>query len=204
MKFILILSIIITSIMPNNQMLASNIFSLLDASSICYKVECKPIKTGYIYIGDSRTVGMNNVCKMSKEKNTFVVAEVGQGYKWFNNTAMKQVNKIKKEHKDIKQWVLIINLGINDLGNCDKYVKSYEKLKDNYDLKLVSVNPIEKHKYITNKDVSNFNKKLKSIDDIIYIDTYTYLTKNGYSTRDGLHYDNKTYKSIYSYIRKEI
>ena len=47
-------------------------------------------------------------------------------------------------------------------------------------------------------------KLIKTIDDIIYIDTYTYLTKNGYSTRDGLHYDNKTYKSIYSYIRKEI
>ena len=170
------------------------------------KVSVKKKKkvTGYIYIGDSRFVGMNNVCKVSKEKNTFVVAKVGQGYKWFTDTALGEVNKIKSSNKNINNWVLVIGLGVNDLGNCDKYVKKYKSLSKTNNIVLVSVNPIEKHKYITNKDISDFNTKLKSIDKIKYIDTYSYLVSNSYSTTDGLHYTNSTYNSIFKYIKKNL
>ena len=55
-------------------------------SSISFAAELQEVpkeKMAYVYIGDSRTVGLNNVCKMSLQDDTFVIAAVGKGYNWW-------------------------------------------------------------------------------------------------------------------------
>lgn len=159
---------------------------------------------GYIYIGDSRFVGMNSVCSIDSEGNTFVIAEISQGYSWLVSSAISEIDSIISSNKNITKWNIVIGLGINDLGNISSYLEEYQRLADNYTLFVVSVNPIEYHNYITDSDITKFNNELKTLDNIVYIDTYSDLISKGFSTQDGIHYTNSTYENIFSYIKMSI
>lgn len=153
---------------------------------------------GYIFVGDSRFVNMNTVCGISKTENLFMVAKVGEGYNWFNGTALQQIKRITSSGL-FNKWKIIICLGINDLGNCEKYVKKYESLRSDYDMILVSVNPIEHYGKLSNEEIKEFNTALKTLS-LPYIDTYNLLMTTGYATSDGLHYKEDTTKKIYNGI----
>ena len=155
-------------------------------------------KTGYIFVGDSRFVNMNDVCEISKEDNLFMVAKVGEGYSWFSQTALKQIKRIISSGL-YSDWKLVICLGINDLGSINNYLKKYEELKADYDITLVSVNPVNNYPTITNTEVEKFNSSLKSAD-LPFINTYNILMTTGYSTTDGLHYSPDTTRKIYDGI----
>ena len=156
-----------------------------------------------IWVGDSRTVGMQQAIGGS-DKNEWV-CKTAEGYNWFVNTAIGSVNsKLKKDD------TIVFNLGVNDLGNVDKYVKKLNSLA-NGDWKkakkiiVMSVNPTDSSKYsggATNEAIKKFNSKMKSGLDgsIKYVDTYSQI-KGSMKTTDGLHYDKTTYKSLYNIIR---
>ncbi|MBO6214905.1 MAG: SGNH/GDSL hydrolase family protein [Lachnospiraceae bacterium] len=154
--------------------------------------------TGYIFVGDSRFVNMNSVCEISDRENLFMVAKVGEGYSWFNSTGLSQVKRIVSSRL-FGKWKLIICLGVNDLENIDKYKAKYNELKENYDITLVSVNPITKYGNLSNEKIVRFNSSLKEVE-LPYIDTYNMLLTTGFSTTDGLHYSADTTKKIYSGI----
>ena len=154
--------------------------------------------TGYIFVGDSRFVNMNSVCEITDRENLFMVAKVGEGYSWFNSTALSQVKRIVSS-KLFGKWKLIICLGVNDLESIDKYKAKYNELKENYDITLVSVNPITKYGNLSNEKIVRFNSSLKEVE-LPYIDTYNMLMTTGFSTTDGLHYSADTTKKIYSGI----
>lgn len=156
-----------------------------------------------IWVGDSRTVGMQQAIG-GLDKNEWV-CKTAEGYNWFVNTAIGSVNsKLKKDD------TIVFNLGVNDLGNVDKYVKKLNSLA-NGDWKkakkiiVMSVNPTDSSKYsggATNEAIKKFNSKMKSGLDgsIKYVDTYSQI-KDTMKTSDGLHYDKTTYKSLYNIIR---
>jgi len=153
---------------------------------------------GYIFVGDSRFVNMNDVCEISKEDNLFMVAKVGEGYSWFSQTALKQIKRIVSSGL-YSEWKLVICLGINDLGSINNYLKKYEELKSDYDITLVSVNPVNNYPNISNSEVEKFNSSLKEVN-LPYINTYNILMTTGYSTTDGLHYSPDTTRKIYDGI----
>ena len=153
---------------------------------------------GYIFVGDSRFVNMNDVCEISKEDNLFMVAKVGEGYSWFSQTALKQIKRIVSSGL-YSEWKLVICLGINDLGSINNYIKKYEELKADYDITLVSVNPVNNYPNISNSEVEKFNSSLKEVN-LPYINTYNILMTTGYSTTDGLHYSPDTTRKIYDGI----
>lgn len=161
-------------------------------------IESEQIKVveGYIFVGDSRFVGMNSACNIDTNENCFVVAEIGQGYNWLKSDAESQIEQIVAENSNITSWNLVFGLGVNDLGNLDAYLEEYRELSKNYNLYLTSVNPIEYHSYITNESIANFNSELAGLDCATYIDTYSVLMSKGYSTSDGLHFTNDTYNMI--------
>ncbi len=154
--------------------------------------------TGYIFVGDSRFVAMNSVCGISKTDNLFMVAKVGEGYSWFNSTAMQQIKRIISSGL-YKNWKIIICLGINDLGNLNKYLDKYKNISDDYDMTLVSVNPVDHYGSLSNQQIKDFNAGLKGLS-LPYIDTFELLAETGYKTTDGLHYDEETGKKIYNGI----
>ena len=55
---------------------------------------------GYVFIGDSRTVGMNMSVEFDESKNKFMVAKVGMGYYWFINEGSEQLKDIGYESSD--------------------------------------------------------------------------------------------------------
>lgn len=165
---------------------------------------------GYIYLGDSRFVGMNSAVDIESEENTFVVAKVGKGYKWLIDYADDEINSIISEHKDITDWILISGLGVNDLRNIDKYIEYYDSI-ESMQVILLSVNPVDKAKcdrygydyaYLS-REMVRFNEKLQETD-YPYIDTYSLMIDEGFTTRDGVHYTNETYSMIYDEIQDYI
>lgn len=153
---------------------------------------------GYIFVGDSRFVHMNQVCKITDNENLFVVAKVGEGYSWFTSTALPQIKRIISTGL-FKKWKVVICLGINDLENLEQYEKKYNGLKDTYDISLISVNPITSYGTLSNTKIESFNSRIKTLD-FPYIDTFRLLQHTGYTCTDGLHYDADTSKKIFTGI----
>lgn len=164
-------------------------------------------KVGTIYIGDSRTVQMNDIIHMDELPDTFVVAKSGMGYNWYMKTGSEKVYNIREKYKDnYDRWIYIFNLGVNDLSNIDNYVNLIEELSKEATLYYVSINPtVDAVKGIQCADIEKFNSKIISHTDntnISYIDSYDYLYKvTGYNApKDGMHYDTETYEKLYEFI----
>ncbi len=162
-----------------------------------------PYKGGVIYIGDSRFVGMNEALGVDNGVNHFVVAEVGQGYRWMVNEALYQAQQIEDSHPELTDWRYVICLGINDLVNLSEYIEKYRELSATKSLMLVSVGPVDNYPDIQNTDVEAFNQSIlestKSMG-IPYIDYYSVLQSEGFEAPDHLHYSDETYGRIYEIL----
>ena len=156
-------------------------------------------------VGDSRMVGLCSY-KWYKKDNGTCIAKVGEGYKWLINTALSEVSKVSSA----KKKNIVLNLGVNDLGNADNYVKKYKELAKgdwkNSNIFLLSVNPTKGKYDNLNDRINTINSKYKSlakeVKNITYCDSVTYLKNNGFGSSDGLHYNEDTSKIIYSQIKK--
>jgi uncharacterized protein YgiM (DUF1202 family) len=71
---------------------------------------------GIVFIGDSRTVAMYNV---TKDNNNLWVAAVGKGRDWFVN-----YGSIQADPYIVSGTKVVINLGVNDTRQVNKYGKS--------------------------------------------------------------------------------
>ena len=170
-----------------------------------------------LFIGDSRTVGMKQALQYARYdlSNHEFLAKVGKGYSWLTSQSHAFETLSDTPH------ILIINLGVNDLGNCRKYQQYYESCIASCwaecPIYIVSVNPVcSPCSSVSNRQIENYNASMLSwIEEknaqaaagafkIQYIDTYTYLQTQGYASNDGLHYSTKTYLSIYNYILEQI
>lgn len=165
------------------------------------------------FIGDSRTVGMESALQYygySLDNHSFS-AEIGKGYSWLT----------QQDHlTTLSPSILIINLGVNDLGNSTRYQSLYEAYaktcwKD-CPIYIVSVNPCcSPCTSVSNQQIEAFNTSMQQwiqkyneenasasteTFPIHYIDTYHLLQSEGYSSSDGLHYSATTYEHIYNYI----
>ena len=150
-----------------------------------------------IFIGDSRTVGMDKIVRFSDNENFYKVAEVGKGYDWLVTEALPKIDKIEANSLDCTEVYL---LGVNDLGNVDKYTEWFKARAVDHNIVVVSVNPVENYKSVSNYSISNFNAKIAE-SGVNYIDTNTTMQDIPYKkTTDGLHYNKKTYQYLYKIL----
>ena len=163
----------------------------------------KEQKVAVIYVGDSRTLGMQQ--SVQELPDEFFICEVGKGLNWLKQEAIPQIDTTLKIN-DYDKYKIVFLFGVNDLWNIQNYKEYYsylinEKYK-NCELYFCSVNPvIDGMSNAYNKDIDNFNNMLKNYDN--YIDTNS-LIKDNFSSTDGLHYDAKTYNNIYRIIKNNI
>ncbi len=151
----------------------------------------------YYFLGDSRSVGMSYI---DTNKNHFYTAKVGEGYKYFLDNYKSVIEKSTKDD------AIIINFGVNDLHNADKYIELINKMETETksDIYFLTVNPVDEEKEakngykIKNSDIDTFNKKLKENlnSNIKVIDSNSVLEKEGFDTVDGIHFTNNTYSKI--------
>ena len=165
--------------------------------------EVKPVTevknvAGVIFVGDSRFVQM----KSSVGDNPCTwIAESSKGYKWLNENAIARIdNCVGKGSK------ILINLGVNDPGNIQNYLKLVNAKAEEWTSKgatvyYASVNPVWDNPYVTEEQVKTFNSQLQGglSGNIHYIDSHSYLESIGYKLVDGLHYSTETNQNLYAY-----
>ena len=190
-----------------------------------------------IFVGDSRTYAMGKVVSEKFGKNAFpdvyFVAKTGSTLDWLESTGESNLMNILASGNG--KTAVIFNHGVNDLNHnwsnvnvkslANTYTSYMKKLgrtlqKKNCDLYYMSVNPLNSGTSARlgrhdPQEIRQFNQLLCGQLGGMYqfIDTYSYLRKNGYGTArwldrqnedDGLHYTYKTYKRIFSYCMKSI
>lgn len=165
----------------------------------------KPVYENIYIIGDSRSVGMRDTDEYN-EKNHFYTAKVGEGYRYLTDNFESVLNKAGEND------VIIINLGVNDLGNINKYIEYINNYADKTNLFVCTVGPVDEikekvHGYsVKNSEIESFNMNMmtKVNENVGIIEVYKELIKDGFDSRDGIHYTNDTYNNIIKLIDDEI
>lgn len=185
-----------------------------------------------IFVGDSRTVRMELTLQRQFGSDSGITRDIdfvcqeGKGLDWLKEDGFSSILKLAEANYSVQRpTAVIFNLGVNDPGNMYNYVEYLQEIagtlqKKNCKLFIMSVNPVNSKtiEYLgrnairKEEVIRKFNSVLKSGlgSTYGYIDTYSYLLKNGYGTNlggggqdvaidDGLHYTTKTYKRIFKY-----
>jgi hypothetical protein len=134
------------------------------------------------------------------------VAEGSQGLSWLKSTGISVAKSYFKSGTAI-----VILMGVNDLDNASSYVSYINSNVSSWTsngskLYYVSVTPCSGSYSYLNSKISTFNSTVKSglSSSVKWIDAYSYLNSNGYTTTDGLHYDKSTSNKLYNYIKSNV
>ena len=150
-----------------------------------------------IFIGDSRTVAMQEAV----QDDSIWSCMDSMGYVWMASEGVPAV-----EDEIGNNCAVIILMGVNDVYNLSNYIaytneKAAEWAAKGASTYFVSVGPVDGDPYVTNGEIESFNASLQAgLIGVTYIDIYTYLMENGYSTLDGTHYPDDVSLSIYNFI----
>lgn len=162
-----------------------------------------------LYMGDSRTHGMQITGLDSNEK---AICKDGANYSNF----LDHIKEAKKVLNDGKKYNVVLNYGVNDLSDIDKYCSKYKEFISSVDkghtFYIMSVNPVRRNSSKTdakNESITNFNNKIKScissITNAKYCDVYNSTDidtwEKNYITSDDVHYTTSGYKYIHSKIK---
>ena len=154
----------------------------------------------YLFIGDSRFVGMEKA--ISTDKQITWIDKVGarHDFYWQNRDRITSMDK---------NTVVVYELGVNDL-NSNACIHALDDLASFGFKKIyfLTTTPINEEKTfangysVTNNQIALFNNQVVSMlpNTVQYIDTYRYLNNNGIETIDGLHYKNVTYQMWFNFI----
>lgn len=161
------------------------------------------VAAGIVFIGDSRMVTL----KDAVERNlgscaAAVVAKNGSRHEWLHDTGIPQADKIIGKGSRV-----VINMGVNDLSDADKYAKDVNYWAAVWSARgaqiyYASVNPVWANSYgMTEERVKLFNDRLKGqlIPQIIWLDSHDYLMSVGVHASDGVHYKDDTNLVLYQY-----
>lgn len=153
-----------------------------------------------IFIGDSRTVGMEMFCGGMPEE--YWSAKNSMGYSWMVSTGIPNVEHLIDQNSDV-----VILMGVNDLGNVYNYIdhinmKAAEWKKLGARTFFVSVTPVDDSRSpnAKNSRIENFNAYAQeNLQDVYYIDAYSRI-RHSFGSPDGIHFDGATYREIYRII----
>lgn len=145
----------------------------------------------WFWVGDSRTVGM------ARGIDIDYIGKVGATISFFRSNA--------ESIYQIRDKTVIINLGVNDLDSrayLNLYNSMPDEFLDNNKVIVMAVNPCDGSYQYLNSRIEQFNSDLSAGLDsrITFLDSYTFLMWNGFSTFDGLHYTDGTYVDIYNFV----
>ena len=164
----------------------------------------------FIFIGDSRTVAYKGIVDIDKYDFITFISEVSKGYDWLKDTAIEKLNT-RFDTTDLS-YNVVLNLGVNDLQNVDKYIDMYNELAEKnpkHNFFVVSVNKVDtvkmnKNGYATieNSQIEEFNSKMRNSlsNKIHFIDSYSYFKDKNLETNDGVHYTDEVSSEILDYI----
>ncbi len=160
----------------------------------------KPVFGRIIFVGDSRTVGMQRSVDPYTDPCIFIAAS-GEGYLWFERSGIHRLERSLLRYPDVP---VVFNLGVNDTVSIYHYIRSYRALMEKHpdtSFWFLSVNPVtEESLMVPDTDVVEFNHILKEAFPHQYLDSYSWLKKNGFESVDGIHYSEETYLAIHDFV----
>ena len=172
---------------------------------------------GRILIGDSRMVYLSKF--VSLDPGDIVIAKGAQYFSWFKNTAVPALREILTVNPN---YEVIINMGVNDCANnvagwSDFFAYDYIDLIRSLQIEF----PRTRFFYASvgycdgrydgkiegdfvNAMADLFNRVVMQATDIGYVDMCEYLNSTGFTTLDGVHYDQATCQKIYDYFKLKV
>ena len=163
-----------------------------NSSQVHYSVEDYNRNGNYLFIGDSRIVGMS----MYEGMEYFAEVACGLDYFYENYDAITAY----------RDYNIVFCLGVNDLYRVGDYINMYQTLPEEFvtqnHIIVTAVTPCDGDYEYLNADIAWFNENIAANlpDGFEYMDLYAYLEDIGFSTADGLHYTGETYSDIYNAI----
>lgn len=160
-------------------------------------------KDKYIFVGASHGVDMSIAVNSS---NTIFIAKGGMGLKWLKDVAGPQLKSYLKKTSD---YIVIFQLGGNDLENIEGYISYYEKLMKQYPktrfyfLENIPGNNNYAKTY-KNEAKRRYDARLKEAFPEQCIEAYDYMQQTGFRTVDGTHYVLADIKKVYNHMMKQI
>lgn len=161
-----------------------------------------------LLVGDSRTVGLHNA---TQNEDFSYLAKVSMGYNWLvDGTSNYNTSELIETYLECNPTATVVfNLGVNDLYQKGNYCYYIEELVKNHPEAMIcylSVNPTSKSYSNMNSQIDDFNNYLvKNLpENVIWIDSNSYLAGSGFYTPDGLHYDKTTYEKILDLILESL
>ena len=155
-----------------------------------------------IFVGDSRTEAMHEAVG---EDGSIWSHKVGAGYDWMTGTGIPAI-----EPYIGKDTAVIILMGINDPSHLADYitytnVMAHEWSAVGAETYYVAVGPVAGDPDVTNEQLAVFNDSLEaSLAGVTFIDIFTPMMENGFSTLDGTHYPDGVSIWIYNYILQHL
>lgn len=150
-----------------------------------------------VFIGDSRTEGLRDAVNDDSVWSCLS----SMGYDWMVSTGVPQI-----EDQIEDNTAVIILMGVNDLYNVNNYIsyinsKASEWSGRGAQTYFVSVGPVQNDPYASNAEIESFNSAMQAnLIGVTYIDIYSHLVSDGFSTVDGTHYPDSVSVDIYNYI----
>lgn len=176
--------------------LAGSVFAASENGALS-KPEHTKTEGKLIFIGDSRTEAMRDAV----DDDSIWSCKSSMGYDWMSSTGVPDIEDEIDEYTAV-----IILMGVNDVHNINNYVnyinnKANEWAGIGAKTYFVSVGPVENDKYTSNIQIESFNSEMEeNLVGVTFIDVYSYLTEEGFSTLDGIHYTDSVSRDIYDYI----
>lgn len=180
----------------------ASVDSRIPTSAVYGSEDYQEAEHSFLFVGDSRTVGMRNAVNEADSSDTCTyIAEEGMGYDWFLSEGQ---NLLKDSLNQNPNQTVILNLGVNDLDSIYHYLNLYADLFSEYpqtSFYIMSVNPVEEEKAgeITNEQIQEFNYEMMVAFPTRFLDCYSYLLSEDFTTVDGLHYNDRIYRCIHHY-----
>lgn len=171
-----------------------------------------------IFVGDSRTLGMQNaIHKLMPDLDSCVfVGKVGEGCSWFLQEGQAQMAEAIRQYPDDP---VVLNFGVNDPDQISQYLDAYRGMIASFpdtDFRFLSVNPVQRAKMIengdseealalvTNSNISLLNDAIRNAFPDRYLDSSAMLKTTGFETVDGIHFTQQTYLKIHRFVAESL
>ena len=169
--------------------------------------------TNYLFVGDSRVVGMSSG---NTNPNCTFVAEVGQGLNWLKTKSNieSQIQNVSKNATG--DTAVVFWMGVNDCSfvSGQSYANYFNELQKKYpdvQICVASVGAVDDNlsTNVKNSDIVRFNNELEDnlVQTIKWVDVYDYtVSANCANSGDpyGVHYTNASYEQIVQLMKEQV
>ena len=170
--------------------------------------------SNYIFVGDSRVVGMSSG---NTNSNCTFVGEVGQGLSWLKSNQSEIESQIQSVSKNASgDTAVVFWMGVNDCSyvSGEDYAAYFNELQEKYpdvQICVASVGAVddELSTNVKNSDIERFNSELEEnlVQTVKWVDVYDYTVDHNCANSGdpyGVHYTYNSYNQIVQLMQEEV